>query len=160
MKIPTIPKSVLNQSWKIVLLPALLAIFNSVAGHLGYSIKIESENKPADLPLPTEVDKEEKLISPSPINSPIVIENNPVITVENNQSESRIPSVHNPETIPVPDPPKYSSSTNSSNTVNKKPSITANIQGESPEVVSEKTVESDRLISVTMPSAPTKSLLQ
>ncbi len=36
-----IPKNVLNNAWKIILLPALIAIINSVAGNLGYTVNFQ-----------------------------------------------------------------------------------------------------------------------
>ena len=161
MKIPSIPKGVFNQSWKIVLLPALLAIFNSVAGHLGYSIKIEeTDNKPVNSPLPTEVDTPHQLVSPLPSNPTINIQNEPNIVVENNQGESSISNVNNSEVIPVLEPPKQSFSIDSLDSTGRESSSTENQQDKLPEPVLKKTTESDPLISITMPSATTKSLLK
>ncbi len=36
-----IPKNILNNAWKIILLPASVAIINSLAGHLEYSFEFQ-----------------------------------------------------------------------------------------------------------------------
>ena len=43
-----IPKNFLNNAWKIILLPALIAIFGSVANYFGYTLEAqETTNNPS-----------------------------------------------------------------------------------------------------------------
>ncbi len=47
-----IPQNILNNAWKIILLPASVAIINSVAGQLGYSFEFQKppETEPSSNP--------------------------------------------------------------------------------------------------------------
>ncbi len=45
MKLPKVPQNILNYILTIILLPALIAIINSVAGNLGYTFNFQKAEK-------------------------------------------------------------------------------------------------------------------
>ena len=90
---PKVPKNVLNYILTIILLPALIAIINSIAGNLGYTFQKAEETEPSTKP------QTEKLITQETTKQRTGDNNDCPIQISGSDGNSVNCSTNNTDTI-------------------------------------------------------------